>query len=107
LVFVVLFIVETRGRTLEETAALFDGEDKPEPLAQMSREAAVIAIRRMSTSDDEQPEDDDDDDDDFLYPGKEHGLESYELRRPQLVLERDRVGHTRGKVVVLSFDKRV
>jgi len=105
LVFVVLFIVETRGRTLEDTAALFDSEDKPEPLAQMSREAAVIAIRRTSTSDDEQPEDDVDDD--FLYPGKEHGLESYELRRPQLVLERDRVGHTRSKVVVLSFDKRV
>lgn len=96
--------METRGRTLEETAALFDGEDKPEPLARMSRETAVIAIRRLSTLDDRQ---DDDDDDDLLYPGKLRGLESYELRRPQLVLERDRVGHTKGKVVVLSFDKRV
>ena len=94
--------METRGRTLEETAALFDGEDsKPEPLAQTSRETAVIAIGRMSTPDDEQ------NDDDFLYPGKVRGLESYELRRPQLVLERDRVGHTKGNVVVLSFDKRV
>lgn len=95
--------METRGRTLEATAALFDGEDKPEPPAQMSRETAVIAIRRLSTSDDGQ----DDDDDEFLYPGKVRGLESYELRRPQLVLEKDRVGHTKGKVVVLSFDKRV
>jgi len=100
--------VETRGRTLEETAALFDGEDKPEPSAQMSREAAVMAIRRISTSNDEQDDDDDDDDDDdFVYPGKVRGLESYELQRPQLVLKRDRVGHTNGKAVVLSFKKRI
>ena len=99
--------METRGRTLEETAALFDGEDKPEPLAETSREAAVIAIRRMSTSGFEQDDDDDDyDDDDIIYPGKVGGLESYKLRRPQLVLERDRVGHTKGNIV-LSFDKRV
>lgn len=103
--------METRGRTLEETAALFDGEDKPEPLAQTSREAAVMVIRPLSTSDDEQDADDeqDDYDYDFLYPGKVRGLESYELRRPQLILERDRVGHTKGNIVpvVLSFDKRV
>jgi hypothetical protein len=107
LVFVVLFIVETRGRTLEETAALFDDEGKPESLAQ--REPAVIAIRPMSTPDVEPDDDDDDDDndnDDFLYSGKAPGLESYELRRPQVVLERDRVGHRRGNIV-LSFDKRI
>jgi hypothetical protein len=101
LVFVVLFIVETRGRTQEETAALFDGEDKSEHPAQMSREAAVMAIGHMSTSDDEQA-----DDDEFFYNGKVPRLESYELRRPQLVLERDRVGYTKGNIVVLSFDKR-
>ena len=100
--------METRGRTLEETAALFDGTDKPVPLAQMSREGAVIAIRRLSTSDDEQDDyDDDDDDDDSLYPGKVRGLDSYEPQRPQVVLERDRVGHTKDTVMVLSFDKRV
>jgi hypothetical protein len=88
---------------VEETTELFDGENKPEPLTEMDREAGVIAIRRMSTSDDEQ----DDDDDAFAYSGKVRGLESYELQRPQLVLERDRVGHTKNKVVVLSFDKRV
>jgi MFS family permease len=87
LAFVVLFIVETRGRTLEETAALFDGADKPDTLA---REAPVVSIRRRSTSDDER-------DDDFIYPGKIRALESYELRRPQLVLERDRLGHTNGR----------
>jgi len=91
---------------LVETAALFDGTDKPVPLAQMSREGAVIAIRRLSTSDDEQ-DDYDDDDDDFLYPGKVRGLDSYEPQRPQVVLERDRVGHTKDTVMVLSFDKRV
>lgn len=94
--------METRGRTPEETAAFFDGEGKPETLAQTSRETTVIAIRRMSTSDVEQ----EDDDDDFIYPRKVDGLESYELRRPQLVLERDRVGHTKSNIV-LSFDKRV
>ena len=94
--------METRGRTPEETAALFDGKDNPVPLTQTSRETPVIAIGRLPASDDEQ-----DYDDDFLYPGKVNGLESYELRRPQLVLERDRVGHTKGNVVVLSFDKRV
>jgi hypothetical protein len=88
-----MFIVETRGRTLEETAALFDGEDKPDTLAQMSRESAVISIRRRSVLGDEQ-------DDDFIYSGysgKVHPLDSYELRRPQLVLERDRWGHTKGR----------
>jgi hypothetical protein len=96
--------VETRGRTLEETAALFDGEDKPEPLAPMNREPAVIAIRRMSTSDHQA----DNDDDDFPYPWKGRGFESYELRRPHLILEKDRVGHTKGNnVVVLSFNKGI
>lgn len=97
--------METRGRTLEETAALFDGEGKPEPLARMSGESAVLAIQRLPTPYDEQ--NDDDDGDDYFYPGKVRGLESYELRRPQLVLERDRVGHARGKAMVLSFDKRI
>ena len=96
--------METRGRTPEETTALFDGEDKPEPLTQMNREPAVLAIRRLSTSDDGQA---DDDDDDSLYPLKVRGLEDYELPRPQVVLQRDRVGHIKGNVVVLSFDKGI
>ena len=105
LAFVVMFIVETRGRTLEETAALFDGEDEPDTLAQMSIEAAVISIRRRSVLGDEQ-------DDDFIYSGYSeysgmvHPPGSYELRRPQLVLERDRWGHTKGRGGMFSLKER-
>ena len=99
MVFVVLFIVETRGRTVEETAALFDGADKTDVLAQMSREGAVIAIRRQSISDD--------DDDDFFYPGNIRELESYQLRRPQLILARDQLGHTKGKDGMFPFQERI
>jgi MFS family permease len=99
LVFVVLFIVETQGRTEEETAALFDGADKTDILAQMRREGAVIAIRRQSMSDDE--------DDDFFYPGKIRELESYQLRRPQLILARDQLGHTKGRSGMFSFQERI
>ncbi|KAJ3783013.1 hypothetical protein GGU10DRAFT_63065 [Lentinula aff. detonsa] len=42
LVFVVTFIVETRGRTLEETAALFDGEQPQQDLAITGGEAATM-----------------------------------------------------------------
>lgn len=99
--------METRGQTLEETAAVFDGENKPEPVTAASREASVIVIRRMSTSGFEQDDDDGGGDgDDFLYPGKVGGFQSYKLRRPQLVLERDRVSHTKGNIV-LSFDKGI
>lgn len=48
LVFVVTYIVETRGRTLEETAALFDGEQSPQDLAQMGGEAATMTMGRMT-----------------------------------------------------------
>lgn len=46
LVFVVGFIVETRGRTLEETAALFDGEQQPQNLMHMGGEAATVTMSR-------------------------------------------------------------
>ncbi|GBE88372.1 general substrate transporter [Sparassis latifolia] len=42
LVFVLTYIVETRGHTLEETAALFDGEQQPQELMQTGEEAATI-----------------------------------------------------------------
>ncbi|KAI0078841.1 general substrate transporter [Panus rudis PR-1116 ss-1] len=50
LVFVVTFIVETRGRTLEETAALFDGEQQPQDLVQMGGEAATFNMVRTRDS---------------------------------------------------------
>ncbi|KAH9481375.1 Lactose permease [Psilocybe cubensis] len=40
LVFIFFFAVETKGRTLEETAALFDGEERPNDLAVMGDAAA-------------------------------------------------------------------
>ncbi|KIK63084.1 hypothetical protein GYMLUDRAFT_163887 [Collybiopsis luxurians FD-317 M1] len=42
LVFVVSFIVETKGRTLEETAVLFDGEQPQQDLAFTGGEAATM-----------------------------------------------------------------
>jgi len=47
LVFVVTYIVETRGRTLEETAALFDGEQPTQDLAAMGGEAATTGMARV------------------------------------------------------------
>ncbi|KAH9850352.1 general substrate transporter [Lenzites betulinus] len=44
LVFVVVFIIETKGRTLEETAALFDGEQQPHALVQTGNEAATMSM---------------------------------------------------------------
>ncbi|PFH52987.1 hypothetical protein AMATHDRAFT_73803 [Amanita thiersii Skay4041] len=44
LVFIVVCIVETRGRTLEETAALFDGEEPPRDIQAMAGEAATISM---------------------------------------------------------------
>ncbi|EJF64973.1 general substrate transporter [Dichomitus squalens] len=43
LVFVVCYVVETKGRTLEETAALFDGEQQPQVLMQQGGEAATMS----------------------------------------------------------------
>ncbi|KAG6842308.1 hypothetical protein C0991_010596 [Blastosporella zonata] len=44
LVFVTVFVVETKGRTLEETAALFDGEQPAHDLVAMGGEAATITM---------------------------------------------------------------
>ncbi|OCH94384.1 general substrate transporter [Obba rivulosa] len=50
LVFIVCYIVETKGRTLEETAALFDGEQQPQDLIQTGGEAATMSIARANHS---------------------------------------------------------
>ena len=49
LVFIVTCIVETRGRTLEETAALFDGEHQPQDLVHTGGEAATTTMGIRST----------------------------------------------------------
>ncbi|KAF8206409.1 general substrate transporter [Mycena galopus ATCC 62051] len=46
LLFIWFYVVETKGRTLEETAILFDGEDKREDLANMGGEAATAHLSR-------------------------------------------------------------
>ncbi|KAJ7707692.1 general substrate transporter [Mycena rosella] len=46
LVFIWFYIVETKGRTLEETAILFDGEERREDLAHMGGEAATTHLSR-------------------------------------------------------------
>ncbi|KAJ7284989.1 hypothetical protein C8J57DRAFT_706256 [Mycena rebaudengoi] len=46
LAFVLAFVVETKGRTLEETAILFDGEDRRDDLAHMGGEAATTQLSR-------------------------------------------------------------
>jgi hypothetical protein len=99
LVFVVLFIVETRGRTLEETAALFDGENKLGGLVQTGKDATIISPLSRSTSDGEH-------DIDYIYPGKRGALDSYGLRRPELVLDRDQIGYARSGGV-FSYAERV
>ncbi|KAF8149918.1 general substrate transporter [Crassisporium funariophilum] len=45
LVFIIFFIVETKGRTLEETSALFDGDEQPADLIAMGGEAATMTMR--------------------------------------------------------------
>ncbi|KAG6809901.1 hypothetical protein H0H92_014186 [Tricholoma furcatifolium] len=44
LVFVLVFIVETKGRTLEETSVLFDGEEPTLDLLAMGGEAATMTM---------------------------------------------------------------
>ncbi|KAH9944816.1 general substrate transporter [Amylocystis lapponica] len=48
LIFIVTFIVETRGRTLEETATLFDGEQCEQVLVQTGGQAAALSLRRRT-----------------------------------------------------------
>jgi hypothetical protein len=46
LIFILSFVVETKGRTLEETAALFDGEEQEDDLRGMGQEAATVSMNR-------------------------------------------------------------
>ncbi|KAF5367586.1 hypothetical protein D9758_003710 [Tetrapyrgos nigripes] len=51
LIFVIVFVVETKGRTLEETATIFDGEEPAQDLVNMAGEAATMSMisRPMAT----------------------------------------------------------
>lgn len=46
LVFVIVFVVETKGRTLEETAAMFDGHQQQHDLMAMRGEPATTTMSR-------------------------------------------------------------
>ncbi|KAH7884734.1 hypothetical protein F5I97DRAFT_1812799 [Phlebopus sp. FC_14] len=50
LIFVYILIVETKDRTLEETAALFDGEHLPQDIKQRGGEAAAMAMAQIPSS---------------------------------------------------------
>jgi hypothetical protein len=82
--------VETRGRTLEETALLFEGEDKTDDLVKISKEAPVLDIRRLSTLDSEVNID-------YIYSRKGFPFDLYGIRRPELVLHKERLGYAKGK----------
>ncbi|KAH8118062.1 general substrate transporter [Phellopilus nigrolimitatus] len=47
LAFVLRYVIETKGRTLEETAALFDGESVPKEIVAMGGEAATMTMPRI------------------------------------------------------------
>jgi hypothetical protein len=101
LVFVVLFVVETRGRTLEETASLFDGEAKPDSLVQIAKEASFVDIRRLSTLDIE-------DDINCIYPERDSAFNKiYGIRAPELVLDKNQLGYAKGRGRVFSFTERI
>jgi hypothetical protein len=89
-----MFIVETRGRTLEETAALFDGEDSPEDLVSVGGDVIVIRPNRSTLTVDQI--------EDGFYPGKPREIEAYQLQRPHIALSRDDIGYKKSKYVSWS-----
>lgn len=48
--FCYFYIIETRGRTLEETAAMFDGEDATDHIANVGHQQVTAADEKMSVS---------------------------------------------------------
>jgi len=49
LLFIMVYIIETRGRTLEETAALFDGERGPQEIEEKGGEAATMTMNQLTS----------------------------------------------------------
>ncbi|KAI9439972.1 general substrate transporter [Lactarius indigo] len=91
LVFVMKFTVETKGKTPEEIAVLFDGERKPDHVPPMVYDITTISMDNSS----------------MPGVGRDQNLsracvaaEAYELKLPHRVVEKDRLGG-RGRVRVL------
>ncbi len=100
LIFVIIFTIETRGKTSEEIAVHFDGERKPDRLPQMSYDITTFSMDNSInlTSGIERGEED------FICTCKaRRAAEVYELQlvHPQRVMEKDRLGYGRGRVRVL------
>lgn len=49
-VFIFRYLIETKGRSLEQTAALFDGEDHADALGQGTRYHLLRVLSRLSTT---------------------------------------------------------
>ncbi|KAI0303757.1 hypothetical protein B0F90DRAFT_1708808 [Multifurca ochricompacta] len=97
LAFVILFVVETRGRTLEETATLFDGERKSDSLIQTREEATAISMNRDPIRVEEQGGG-------YNHSKRVLPAEFYELRRPRPALERDRLSYNKGRNWALNTE---
>ncbi|KAG8860731.1 hypothetical protein FRB91_001434, partial [Serendipita sp. 411] len=77
LVYIFLYLVETKGKTLEETAALFDGKEVVQNIENVGNEAAHQSRHRYRRGLDG---DDDDDEDDGSGQGGRSGGRSGEKR---------------------------
>ncbi len=92
LVFVVKFTVETRGKTPEEIAVLFDGERKPDHRPHMVYDINAISMNNSTTSGFGRGE---------KFSCTYVAAEAYELKPPHRAVDKDRLGHGRGRVRIL------
>ncbi|EGN99259.1 hypothetical protein SERLA73DRAFT_55023 [Serpula lacrymans var. lacrymans S7.3] len=81
LVFVFVYIIETRGRTLEETAVLFDGDKAPQDLADRGGEAATLTMSRPQIAGPSRPEKDASDE--YLELQEGSGVRNYSRTQSQ------------------------
>jgi hypothetical protein len=88
-----LFAVETRGKTPEEIAVFFDGERKPDNLPHVAYDITAISMDDSSIPSVEH--------DGFTCTCKAGAADAYELKRPHRVMDKDWLGHGRGRVRVL------
>jgi len=96
LLFVMLLAVETRGKTPEEIAVIFDGERKPDDLPHVVYDTTAISMSDYSIPSVEQ-------DESFTCTCKAGAAEvySYRLKRPHRVVDKDQLGYSRARVRVL------
>jgi hypothetical protein len=81
LIFVMLFAVETRGKTPEEIAVFFDGERKPANLSHVYPDITAVSMVDSSIPYVEQ-------DESISYTRKAGAAEAYGLKQPHRVVVR-------------------